>query len=72
MPDMTGDECPACSCREVIGHERRDVCHGVLFWSCADCGFTWPRFTSPATSQLVHASIVAADEYEPRTRRSDR
>ena len=68
---MTGDECPACSGSNVLGHEGA-VCDGVLFWSCEDCGFTWPRFTSPVSSGLVHASIEAAEEYEPHSRRSDR
>jgi len=69
---VTGDECPACSCRDIVGHERRGVCDGVLFWSCADCGFTWPRFSSPVTDRLVQVSINAAEEYEPRSRQSDR
>ena len=69
---VTGDECPACSGRDLVGHERPEVCAGVLFWSCADCGFTWPRFTSPVSDGLVQASISAADEYEPHSRRSDR
>jgi len=62
-PTVKGDECPACSGPHVIGHERPEVREGSLFWSCADCGFTWPRFTSPASSPLVHTSIQAAEEY---------
>jgi uncharacterized Zn finger protein len=69
---VTGDECPSCSGHAVLGHELSEVSRDVLFWSCADCGFTWPRFTSPVSSALVQASIRAADEYEPLTRRSDR
>ena len=70
---MTGEECPACSSRAVLNHERRQVYDGgVLFWSCPDCGYAWPRFTSPVSSGLVQLSINAAEEYEPHTRRSDR
>jgi len=69
---VTGNECPACSGQDVSGHERPEVCDGVLFWSCADCGHTWPRFTSPLSDGLVEVSINAAEEYEPRTRCSDR
>jgi hypothetical protein len=69
---VKGDECPSCSCRIVRGHERRGVCDGVLFWSCVDCGFAWPRFSSPVTSRLVQLSIEAAENHDPRTRRSDR
>ena len=64
---MTGDQCPACSGRDLVGHERPEVCAGVLFWSCADCGFAWPRFIAPVSSKLVQASIEAAEEYAPRT-----
>ena len=69
---VTDDECLACSGQDVVGHERPSVCAGVLFWSCADCGFTWPRFTNPISSGLVQASIEAAEQYEPHSRRSDR
>jgi len=69
---VKGNECPACNGRDVLGHERHTVCDVVLFWSCADCGFTWPLFSSPVTSPLVQASINAAEEYEPHSRRSDR
>ena len=68
---MTGEECPACTARAVRPHERRELHDGVLFWSCDDCGFSWPRFTTPLSSALVLASIAAAEEYEPHTRRSD-
>jgi Zn ribbon nucleic-acid-binding protein len=69
---VKGAECPSCSCRDVRGHEIRGVCDGVLFWSCVDCGFSWPRFSIPLTSGLVQASIEAAEDYDPHTRRSDR
>lgn len=49
-----------------------EICEGVLFWSCTDCGFAWPRFAGPISDWVVQASIEAAEEYEPRTRRSDR
>jgi hypothetical protein len=69
---VTGDDCPACGGRDVRGHERSEVCTGALFWSCTDCGFPWPRFASPVSRWLVQTSIDAAEEHEPRTRRSDR
>jgi hypothetical protein len=69
---VTGDECPACSGREIYGRERGEPSDGVLFWSCQDCGFTWPQFTSPLSSWLVQASIIAAEKSEPRSLRSDR
>ena len=69
---MTGEECPACSCYEVDGHEHPKVYDGVLFWSCQGCGFTWPRFISPLSSGLVQDSIEAAEQYEPHSRRSYR
>jgi uncharacterized Zn finger protein len=69
---MTDGECPACSNQHVLSHQHRKVYDGVLFWSCEDCGFTWPRFISPLSGGLVQASINAAEEYEPHTRRSDR
>jgi Zn ribbon nucleic-acid-binding protein len=69
---VTGEECPACSGRDVLSHEGREPSHGVLFWSCADCGFTWPRFTHPVSDELVQESIDAAEQYEAHSRRSDR
>ncbi len=31
--------------RREIGHEVPGVYDGILFWSCPDCGFAWPRWT---------------------------
>jgi Zn ribbon nucleic-acid-binding protein len=69
---MQGDVCPSCSCRDVLSHRQRSVCDGVLFWSCSDCGFAWPRFSSPISSCLVQISIRAAEDYVALSRRSDR
>ena len=64
---MAGDQCPACGGAEVLGHEDHEVCDGVLFWSCTDCGFAWPRFIDPLTAPLVLASVEAARDYMQRT-----
>lgn len=43
---ITVDECFACGSQDVLGHHRSGDIDGALFWSCADCDFTWPQITS--------------------------
>lgn len=43
---MTTPTCPDCGNDDqgaLAGHEIRGIYDGVLFWSCLECGFAWPR-----------------------------
>lgn len=38
--------CPACCSEDPstrLGHVVQGVYDGVLFWSCASCGYAWSR-----------------------------
>lgn len=45
--------------RREMGHEVPGVYDGILYWSCPDCGFAWPRWTDGGRLTLRSGEYAA-------------
>ena len=57
---MTGYLSDCCNA-QVMGNEVRGVYDGILFWSCENCDYAWPRRFGSAV--LDKTSQDYADDY---------